>query len=417
MSVAVLGAGITGIAVATELQAAGIAATVFEREPEPGGLCRTRIVDGYTFDLSGGHIFNTKWDNVRQWFFQWRPESEWEFHVRHAKVWYRPDLVVDYPFELSLAQLPVDEAVDCLADLFAEKGDEPDNLEDWLAWRFGRAIAERYLIPYNRKIWAREPRDLSPAWVRGKMPLPSVREILRAALSRDATERAMPHSTFYYPAAGGIQGVMNAAAGTLTDLRCGQPVERVERVPGGWAVNGEGPFERVAWTLPLTLLPRIMDAAEPVVAAAAKLSHNGWTSTLFDLDLSQALGQETSWVYVPTPATHCNKLSNYGSFAVANAPPGHGSLMIDNVGRMEPEAVRDDARTLLPDLGDPIASAQTEHAYVVCDHRYEASVRTLHAFADDIGLALLGRLGRWEYVNMDVCVRQAIDWVAGVRGS
>ena len=414
MAVAVLGAGITGLAAATELQAAGVEACVFEQEDEPGGLCRTRHVHGWTFDLSGGHVFNTKWDHVREWFFKWLPESEWEYHVRRAKVWYKPDLVVDYPFELALAQLPVDEAVECLADFFADKGEEPANLHDWLIWRFGRAMAEKYLIPYNRKIWDRDPKALSPVWVQGKMPLPSPREILRATLSRDASERAMPHSTFYYPRHGGIQRVVAAAGQALADLRLGHRVKRVERVPGGWAVNGEGAFDAVVWTLPLALLPSIMEAPAPVAEAAARLSHNSWTSTLFDLDLSQALGCDVSWAYVPTTATHCNKLSNYGSFSRCNAPAGHGSLMVDNVGRLAPELVQQDASALLPELSAAIASHQTEYAYVVFDRHYEASVSLLHSFCHDAGVTLLGRFGRWEYPNMDVCVRQAIDWVAGL---
>ncbi|MEE8423467.1 MAG: NAD(P)-binding protein, partial [Thermodesulfobacteriota bacterium] len=246
MNFAVLGAGVTGLACATTLQDAGEAVTVYESESQPGGLARTEVVNGFVFDCSGGHIFNTRWPDVKEWFFRYLPESEWQYNIRYCKVWYRKDLIIDYPFELGLYKLPLDEAIDCLIDLFKQQTKqepEPDNLRDWFIWRFGKAIAERYFIPYNRKLWNLNPVLISPVWVQGKMPLPSIREILKAILRKDSSENNTSHSSFYYPKEGGIQNWVNRVAATVPNLRLSTKVESVEKVPAGWIVNGENIYK------------------------------------------------------------------------------------------------------------------------------------------------------------------------------
>ena len=126
---------------------------MLEAEPHLGGLAKTPIINGYVYDLHGGHVFNSKYKKVRDWVFTSLPKDNWEFSERVAKIKYR-DYFISYPFELALWQLPIEDAVNCIAD-FAESqiGKEPDIFDEWLTWKFGKSIAEKYLLPYNRKIW------------------------------------------------------------------------------------------------------------------------------------------------------------------------------------------------------------------------------------------------------------------------
>src|SRR4051812_41692943 len=55
MDVAVIGAGVAGLAVAAEIARAGIAATVYERGPEVGGLAQSFDLWGHRVDL-GSHV-------------------------------------------------------------------------------------------------------------------------------------------------------------------------------------------------------------------------------------------------------------------------------------------------------------------------------------------------------------------------
>ena len=51
-----MGAGLAGLSTAWHLQKKGIDCRIFEKEPEVGGLCRSRRFDGFIFDYSGFNI-------------------------------------------------------------------------------------------------------------------------------------------------------------------------------------------------------------------------------------------------------------------------------------------------------------------------------------------------------------------------
>jgi len=57
--VIVLGAGLAGLSAAWHLQRQGIDCRVFEKEPEVGGLCRSKKILGFTFDYDG-HLLHFK---------------------------------------------------------------------------------------------------------------------------------------------------------------------------------------------------------------------------------------------------------------------------------------------------------------------------------------------------------------------
>src|SRR4030043_2251810 len=55
----ILGAGLAGLSVAWHLQKKGIDCRIFEKEPEVGGLCRSKKVGDFTFDCDG-HLLHFK---------------------------------------------------------------------------------------------------------------------------------------------------------------------------------------------------------------------------------------------------------------------------------------------------------------------------------------------------------------------
>ena len=212
MKIAVLGAGVSGLTAARILKDKGYEVVLFEKNSNPGGLARSRFTDGFLYDPHGGHILNSKHPEVMDWVFSILPEDNWQFTQRNAKIYFGGKFI-SYPFELSLCELDTEDAVECVHDfILAQEGPEPDNFREWLTWNFGNGIAKRYMIPYNEKIWAYPLEDMETQWMRGKMPLPTKKEMIRSMILNDPKERKMPHSSFYYPLHGGIQTMVNAIA-------------------------------------------------------------------------------------------------------------------------------------------------------------------------------------------------------------
>lgn len=147
----VLGAGISGLSFASSLNTKDC--FIIEGEDKAGGLCRTHRVEDYVWDYAG-HFFHFKNNDTRKFF---EPALEGEKcvkQVKNTKIYYKNNYI-DYPFQKNIHQLDKDEFIDCLYSLFFRT--EKENyfsFKDMLMGKFGKGICDRFLIPYNEKLYA-----------------------------------------------------------------------------------------------------------------------------------------------------------------------------------------------------------------------------------------------------------------------
>ena len=66
--IAVIGAGVSGMTTAHLLKDKA-KVVVFEKDNKPGGLIKCRRVNGNLFHTCGGHVFNSKRQDVLDWFW------------------------------------------------------------------------------------------------------------------------------------------------------------------------------------------------------------------------------------------------------------------------------------------------------------------------------------------------------------
>ena len=50
-------------------------------------------------------------------------------------------------------------------------------------------------------------------------------------------------------------------------------------------------------------------------------------------------------------------------------------------------------------------------AYVVYDLDYQKNIKTIRDYFEFIGIPLVGRFARFEYLNMDGCIRNVMDFI------
>ena len=88
--------------------------TVLEKAERPGGLCKSRRYDGFTFDEAGGHIIFSKDQEVLQWQLdRCGGDAGTQKTVRNTKIrWH--DRWVPYPFENGVGHLTKEATVDCM---------------------------------------------------------------------------------------------------------------------------------------------------------------------------------------------------------------------------------------------------------------------------------------------------------------
>ncbi len=411
MKIAVLGGGVSGLSAARLLTDKGVDVTLYEKNPTVGGLARSRFTDGYLYDPHGGHIFNSKHPEVVDWVFSILPKENWQFTVRNAKIFF-DGRYVSYPFELSLCELDIDDAVECVHDfILSQDGPEPDNFKDWLTWNFGEGIANYYMIPYNEKIWAYPLEQMETQWMQGKMPLPTKKEMIRSMLLKNPSERKMPHSTFYYPLHGGIQSMIDAMAQSVK-IKCDFTVERLEKQEGKWYVNGEGAYDQVISTIPLPILPSVMDLDASVCEHIRDLKYNSLTTVLFDCPKT-----DITCLYIPSHDYRSHRVgyqSTLTPYANPNTERGCGALEIIGNRFAVDDAFAGQTNILPEELGftKVLDHEFTEYAYVIHDRNYRSNTTAIKEyFEKDASFKLLGRWGTWNYKNMDLCMLDAMNLV------
>ncbi len=285
----ILGAGVSGLAFADWLKSPDL--LVCEAQDEIGGYCKTIHQDGFTWDFSG-HFFHFKDKAIEAYLVARMGQQAVRVVRRESRIHYRGRLI-DFPFQKNIHQLEKEEFIDCLVDLFfADRGTRPANFQDMLVARFGRGIAEKFLIPYNEKLYATDLTSLDPEAMGRFFPWARLEEII-ANFRRP--ENASYNSTFTYPQGGAIQYVNALAQGVPAGhISLSERVERIDlRHKVATTGRREIAFERLVSAAPFNQL-----------LAMTGLAHDpeiySWNKVLvFNLGFDRKGIEGIHWIYYP----------------------------------------------------------------------------------------------------------------------
>ncbi|GAL22093.1 BarJ [Vibrio maritimus] len=77
-----------------------------------------------------------------------------------TKIKFKDDYI-DFPFQKNIHQLAKDDYIDCLIGLMEkEEREEYASFEDMINGKFGKGICEKFLIPYNEKLYSTNLNEL-----------------------------------------------------------------------------------------------------------------------------------------------------------------------------------------------------------------------------------------------------------------
>jgi protoporphyrinogen oxidase len=202
-NIAIIGGGPCGLACARELQRLGHRNwTIFECAGHAGGLASS-VVDpaGFTWDL-GGHVVFSHFGEFDTLLEEVMGEDIWR-HDRSSYVRF-DDRWVPYPFQNNLRHLPEQVITECLESLAVAPGGNPEmDFGTWMLGMFGEGITRHFMAPYNFKVWATRPNDMSATWIAERVSVIDYERV--AANVREGRDDVAwgPNNTFVFPAMGG----------------------------------------------------------------------------------------------------------------------------------------------------------------------------------------------------------------------
>lgn len=431
-AVVILGGGLTGLSAACHL--APVPSLVLEREAEVGGLCRTRVEDGFTFDCTG-HLLHLRDGGVRALVDRLLP-GRFDRHDRRAQI-FSKGIYTPYPFQANLHGLPAGVVKECVSDFVeaqvrrASSG-EPDldrlSFREWVEGTFGSGIARHFMLPYNSKLWRTDLDEVECGWVSWSIPRPTLKEVLDGAFG--ATVRGLGYNpTFSYPKTGGISVLPEALARRCPEVRLNCAVATVDArartvtLEGGATVA----YEALISTLPLDRLLAMTRGLPPDLPAVGRKLR-----AVRVLNLSLGIDREplsdAHWIYFPEPEYSFYRVGFPGNLSAALAPRGCSPIYVErSVLRDEAFDGEEVVARALDDLRragilwkrDRVvyrSLSVLDPAYVIYDRFRARSVPAVLGALESLGIHSAGRFGAWEYSSMEGAIKAGMNLAQKLAG-
>ncbi len=424
----IIGAGPCGLGAGWRLRELGYSNyTIYEQSDHVGGLASSYVdSNGFTWDV-GGHVLHSHYTYFDQ-MFESVMRGDYFTHERESWVWIY-DRFVPYPFQNNIRHLPKKAMDECLKGLYERSKKSPKHFADWIAASFGDGIANHFLTPYNKKVWAYPLDMMSFGWVGDRVATVDITRIEKNIREQKDDVSWGPNAVFHFPKRGGTGEIWRRVAKTLaTHISYRKKVTRIDakRHSIHFSDGTTDTYDELLSTMPLdVLLTRIGEQRK------RKFDLHFSGVAIVGIGIKGEIPDRLRgkcWMYFPenqAPFFRATVFSHYSQF---NAPPGSWSLMTEVSGSKErpfPQGdmidvvIRGAKAVKLIGSHDTI---QSTWAYYV-DHGYPTPTinrdRFLHAVLQALTRVHVysrGRFGAWKYEvsNQDHTFMQGVEWVNAI---
>jgi len=311
----IAGAGLTGLTAGTLLAEAGLPVVIAEREPEPGGLCRSFTMDGVLFDL-GPHVYFVDPET---------PEGAFAASVLDTlNVIRRPfafgiqagGRMWKFPNHFDFFRYPMRYKREVLAAMLKKRPPLPDgpiSAEFELSEKCGQGLYQLLFKELFRKKALLPTDALHHHWLaRVDRTVDNELEPYRPGSKAAILRRVMKklRERYYYPK-DGFMAVTNALAERFTKaggtLLVNAPITGLSRENGRIAAavikDDKRPVSRLVWTGPVNALNRLIAPEAPALPCVNMLL------VFLTYDRARRVPRPYVYTYHPDPALIFNRVS------------------------------------------------------------------------------------------------------------
>lgn len=408
MKYIVIGCGISGLAIANMLQDNDNEVIVFEKDSRPGGLIKCDIIKGNLFHLTGGHVFNTKRQDVLDWFWKhFNKKKEYTKAFRNSSIIMQDGNLVPYPIEDHVYCLDKNIQKSFIKDLITitkEERQYPNNFDEFLRGRFGKTLYNIYFQPYNYKIWRRDLTEVPLNWLEGKLPMPTVEEMIFNNINH-IEEHTFVHSSFYYARRGGSQFIADRLSKDL-NIIYNSDINKIEKEGNKWKIN-DITCDRIIFCGNIKQIPNILISSQidikPFINDIKALEAHGTTSVFCEIDKNPY-----SWLYMPSKKYESHRIICTGNLSKNNNAKGKMTASIEFTDYINKEDILMNLKKM-PYSPKYITHHYEKYTYPIQNIMTRNMINNLKMVLEPYGIYILGRFAEWEYYNMDTAIGAAID--------
>lgn len=412
----ILGAGLAGLSTAWYLQKKGIDCQIFEKEPEVGGLCRSKNINGFTFDYSG-HLLHFKQPSSFN-FIKNLLGNNLARHARNACI-YSFDRYIRYPFQANLYGLPLPIIKECLLGFIQASLDnhrnkkESINFFNWINQTFGRGIARHFMLPYNTKFWTLPPQQLTCGWLDGLVPVPSLSQVIEGTV-RKSQKQLGYNVHFWYPKKEGISQLPLALADGIKHVYTNCSVTEIDIVKREIKINS-GDKEKFDYLISAIPLPEIPHIIKDMPKETASLFRRLKWNSIFNLNLGidREDNSKMHWVYFPEERFCFFRVGFPHRFSSSLAPVNKSSLYVEaayskdrpiDKNRIILQIMKELKRTGILFQNDKICAQDIndiKYGYPIYDQNYQQARGGILKYLRQNNILPCGRYGSWRYMSME----------------
>lgn len=399
----IIGGGITGLSTAAFLGNESDY-LVLEGSNELGGYCKTIERNGFVWDYSG-HFFHFRNAEIKDYVME---NMGCEVHeVKKITDIDYNGTIVDFPFQYNINQLPAEEFHECLNDM--ENLGEVDytSFKSFIKTSLGNGICEKFLIPYNEKLYATDLDNLDAGAMGRFFPKPITKEQLLKRMY-DGKHHESYNDTFIYPTGGAYEFVKSILTRvdenkilkncTVLSIDTENKVART--------TLGDIKFNKLVSTTPLNRLTNMMNIDFEV------LSSN--KVAVLNLGFDKGTDIKSHWRYFPNKDVSFYRIGFYNNILGQDKMSLYVEIGLPSERVVNEEELTAQVMNDLVKVGIVTDQNLVDGEFLVMDPAYvHITKRSEKAYQDwceeynPMGIYSIGRYGSWTYCSIEDNIIQA----------
>lgn len=414
----ILGAGVSGLSFANGLKSKDNY-LIIEKENEAGGYCRTIKRNGFVWDYAG-HFFHFSHPDFKKQFEDITQSDETVTKTKNTKIFYKNGYI-DYPFQKNIHQLNKEEMIDCLYDLFTKiEKDQYISFLDMLYGKFGRSITEKFLKPYNEKLYACDLNILDVDAMGRFFPYANIGDIIR---NMKEANNSSYNNSFLYPKKGASVFVDKLLNGIDNKkLHLSEEVVKIDLDEKIVFTNKSiYKFKYLISSLPLNSFLSMIDTP-----LETKISFSYNKVLVLNLGFNRdSLDKDIHWLYVPEKDINFYRVGFYNNIIGDNRLSLYIEIGYSKSATIDDSEIENQLNVSLMNLkktGIITTHKLIDWEPVIMDPAYVHITKDTLKYVNSekerlkkIGVYIIGRYGEWKYCSIEDCMVDAKDALKSIE--